>query len=252
MSTKKTSKKKRQFTNRHGIIMIALLAVMILVVNLVMFSYSWFTPASVTGQGLALEETSSLRSERCTFETYPGVLVTESNHSSYSDYYIDQIAYSNSPVPENAVIKVPVATMVDGEKVPGRAYFRTNIQNNDTEYPSVISLYHNQFPNNLGIAVTYPSNTYFFNDTGNYDDCFILRNAYVKVKDDADVDGPGLLQVEWFVENLSTSNTIDIRVSTQTKDGGSFTQDSTIPWLYNQSGGTNRSSNIEWLYLMYN
>ena len=125
--------------------------------------------------------------------------------------------------------------MVNGEKVPGRVYFRTNVQNTDTEHPSVISLYHHNFPADLGLGVTYPSNTYFINDfgydNGNYPDCWILRNAYVKVKDIADVDGPGLLQVDWFVENFDTVNTKSIRVTKQT---------------------LGVATPIEWLYLMYN
>ena len=232
MSKKKKQKqKRRQLNNRFGIMLILLLAVTILTVNLIVFSYSWFTPAQPTGDGLKLDTSASIRSERCTFSTYQGTLVTESNHGTYSEYYLDQIAYNNTPIAEDAEITIPAAT-TDGTTVtPGRVYFRTNVQNEDTQYPSVISLYHHEFPNNLGIAVTYPSNTYFFNDGGAYSDCFILRNAYVKVKDEADVDGPGLLQVEWFVENFDTSSTKSIRVTRQT---------------------VGVETPIEWLYLMYN
>jgi len=247
MSTAKSYKSKnknRQRLNRRGIVLIALLAVMILIVNLIVFSYSWFTPLTTTGVGLALDMTDrnlSIRSEKCTFSTYQGTLVTENNKNQHTGYYIDQIHYSDTPIAENAEITIPKATTVteNGKTttVPGRVYFRTNIQNTDTEHPSVISLYHHSFPAGLGIGVTYPSNTYFINgDEGDsdYDDCFILRNAYVKVKDDADVDGPGLLQVEWFVENFSTARTRSIRVTRQT------------------TGLPSGSAPIEWMYLMYN
>ena len=252
----KTQKKKRKLLRRRGIILIALLALMILVVNLIVFSYSWFTPTTTDGIGLAFdnsEDLDSIRSERCTFSTYRGTLVTAGNweqNITFNDvqnttyraqgYYIDQVAYGNTPIANNVEITIPKATTqeVDGEEVtvPGRVYFRTNIQNTDTEHPSVISLYHHEFPGNLGLAVTYPSNTYFFNDFGtgtnhNYPDCWILRNAYVKVKDDADIDGPGLLQVDWFVENFDTAATKSIRVTRQT---------------------TGVDTPIEWLYLMYN
>ena len=239
-------KKKRQSLRRRGIILVALLAVMILIVNLIVFSYSWFTPVSTRGVGLAFDTADnplSLRSEKCTFSTYQGTLVTEDNweqtitidgvSTTYKaqNYFIDQIAYSSNPIADNAVITIPRATTEDGEIVPGRVYFRTNVQNTDTEHPSVISLYHHSFPADLGTGVTFPSNTYFINGDTDYDDCFILRNAYVKVKDEADVDGPGLLQVDWFVENFDTSATKSIRVTKQTQGV---------------------ATPIEWLYLMYN
>ena len=251
MSTKQTSKKKkkktRQMMTRRGVILIALIAAMILVVNMIVFSYSWFTPKTVAGDGLALDKTATIRSERCTFSTYQGTPVTDSNWETTpppcgpSDkslraqgYFIDQVAYADNPIAEDAVIPIPKATTTteNGETVtvPGRVYFRTNIQNTDTEHPSVISLYHHQMLEDVGVAITYPSNTYHRTEAV-YDDYFILRNAYVKVKDEADVDGPGLLQVEWFVENFDTENPKSIRVTRQT---------------------TGVATPIEWLYLMYN
>lgn len=242
-SKKKKKKKNRQTASRHGIMLIAIIAAMILVVNLVVFSYSWFKPADpVQAKGMYMDLNATIRSEKCTFETYQGTLVTDANWVSggykAAGYYIDQVAYSNTAILKNEVITIPVATTDSetGELIPGRVYFRTNVQNTDTKHPSVISLYHHLFPGDLGLAVTYPSNTYFINDfgteaDGSYPDCFILRNAYVKVKDAADVDGPGLLQVEWFVENFSTTATKSIRVTLQ--DQGVETP-------------------IQWLYLMYN
>lgn len=241
----KKKKKKRQFTRRHGVALISILAAMILVVNLVVFSYSWFQPKTVEAKGLEMNLNASLRSEKCTFETYQGTLVTESNwntlqsgqEKTFKDqgYYIDQVAYNEAKIADNVAITIPAATIVhDAElnedvTVPGRVYFRTNIQNTDTQYPSVISLYHHQMLADVGVAITYPSNTYHRTEEV-YDDYFILRNAYVKVKNDADVDGPGLLIVEWFVENFDTSATKSIRVTPQTV-------------------GT---ETIQWLYLMYN
>ena len=253
---KKKKKKDRRFTNRHGIMLIALLAVTILIVNLVAYSYSWFTPEAVQGNSLSIDSTTSVRSERCTFETYQGTLVTESNWEVSStdivpgqtttykaqDYYIDQVAYSSSPIADNAVITIPAADDSSGTLIPGRVYFRTNIQNLDTSYPSIISLYHHMFPHDIAIAVTYPSNTYYLNGEDDYYDCFILRNAYVKVKDDNDVDGPGLLTVEWFVENLSTAGTRTIRVTKQTSGE---TGDLNHPTATAEDP-------VHWLYLMYN
>jgi hypothetical protein len=245
MSTKQSKKKKmRRFSTRHGVVLIALLALTILVVNLVVYSYSWFTPVAETGKGLEMNRDSALRSERCTFETYQGTLVTEENWESggYKDegYFINQVVYNGTKIADNEVITIPKASVAteNGESVlkPGRVYFRTNIQNEDTEYPSIVSLYHHEMPANLGVAITYPSNTYHYTED-NYTDYFIVRNAYVKVKDENDVDGPGLLQVEWFVENRDTENTRTIRVTKQTEAG---------------QGEPALSAPIEWLYLMYN
>ena len=244
-NVKKKKKKARRFTNRHGIMLVLLLAVAILAVNLVVYSYSWFTPGEVTGQGLQMEATETLRSELCEFSTYPGIKITTSNQSSHSDYFLDQIWYSSDPIGDNDYIDIPV-----GERV----YFLTNIQNTDTKHPSVVSLYHHEMPADLGVAITFPSNTYHQTED-DYTDYFIVRNAYVKVKDEADVDGPGLLQVEWFVENKGTS-TIRIRVSKQTVENntGTYTADPDISWLHRHtaSTGTALSTPIEWLYLMYN
>lgn len=240
---KKSKTKKaaelRRINTRRGVVLIALLAVMIFVVNLIVSSYSWFTTETETGVGLALDMKSSIRSERCIFETYQGTLVTADNWETGDNYkaqgyYIDQVAYNNTKIADDAVITIPKATTKteNGETVivPGRVYFRTNIQNLDTEHPSVISLYHHQMLRDVGVAITYPSNTYHRTEDV-YDDYFILRNAYVKVRDDNDVDGPGLLPVEWFVENFDTSATKSIRVTRQ---------------------NTGVESPIEWLYLMYN
>lgn len=241
MSNKMTIKKKvdaRRLPSRRGIILIAILAVAILVVNLVVFSYSWFTPSSVTGKGLSMDDQIAVRSENCTFETYQGVVVTEDmvkglngyNANDYKDYYIDQIKYNDVKISDNVEITIPHATTDSetGKTIPGRVYFRTNIQNQDTKYSSVVSLYHHQMPAGLAVAVTYPSNTYYYNESA-YNDFFIIRNAYVKVKDQNDADGPGLLQVEWFVENSSNTDK-KIRVTRQTVG----------------------STSTEWLYLMYN
>ena len=243
-----TRRKKKKTPHRGpshlGVILIVTLAVVILVVNVLSFSYSWFTPKQVTAKSMSFEAQSTLRSENCDFKTYQGEIVTaemkESNATKYANYSIDQIRYDDNYIADNAVISVPKATTttVDGKTVttPGRVYFRTNIQNNDTKYPSVVSLYHENMPADLYCAVTYPSNTFHFvgsladiksefgNTATGWPDYFIIRNAYVKVKDMNDADGPGLLSVEWFVENRTDSD-IPIRVTpyTHTVSGNSVT-----------------------------
>ena len=82
-------------------------------------------------------------------------------------------------------------------------------------------------PAGLYVGVTYPTNTYFYNEDA-WPDFFIIRNAYVKVKDDNDADGPGLLPVEWFVENRSSTEKT-IRVTTGDDPD---TGETNVPWLY--------------------
>ena len=229
MKTKSDKQKNNQMIMKLGhspaaILLVVLLAVTILVLNILSFSFSWFTPVDETKHGMEFDEKYTLRSENCTFQTFEGEKVTEDNIANHSGYYIDQIAYNSDQIEDNHTFYI-----APGERV----YFRTVIQNQDREYPSVISLYHHRLPAKLTIAVTYPSNTYYTPDA-NYDDCFILRNAYVKVRDDNDVDGPGILTVEWFVEN-SSSATIPFKVTKQTQgaDGPiNATADNPIYWLY--------------------
>lgn len=255
MSKKNKMDEIRSKMNRKGIILIALLAVLILVINAVTFSYSWFEPQTESGRGLGFENTSHLRSEECEFETFIGEVVTAadktgSNAEAFKDYYIDQVKYSDvkllcepytdsnnngvhdageayTDVDENGAytdttkVSVPAAVTSGGVTTPGKKYFRTDITNQSSSYSSVISLYIFSMPANLAVAITSPSNTYHFvgtvadmqHDFGQdtWPDYFIIRNAYVKIKDENDADGPGLLRVEWFVENRSSSPvTIDL------------------------------------------
>lgn len=232
---KKDRKKPRQFTNRHGIVLIAALAALILIVNIVAFSYSWFTPGSDSGNSLRMDMNTKVRSENCTFETYRGTVVTEDmyngtggyNAADYRGYYIDQVKYDSTKIANNTAVSVSAHS---------RVYFRTQIQNHDEQYPSVVSLYHLNMPANLYVAVTYPTNTFHFVGAEPYSDYFIIRNAYVKPKDENDVNGPGLLTVEWFVENR-TDSAIDIKVTPDTHTD-LLTENEVIDTV--------------WLYLMYN
>ena len=237
--SKKSKKDKYSRARRAPLVLLlsVSLAVLILVLNILAFSYSWFTPSSVTAQGLDFDENYSVRSENCEFKTYQGEIVTEDmklgrngyKANDYSNYSIDQVKYSNTEITSTTPITIPRATetIENGETVtiPGRVYFRTEIQNQDTHHPSVISLYHESMPPDLSVAVTYPSNTYhyvgtvqdfeawFGAGTTGWPDYFIIRNAYVKVKDMNDADGPGLLPVEWFVENNDTTRDLEIEIT---------------------------------------
>lgn len=207
MASDKKKKKQRKYSPL-GLVLIVALAVLILVLNILAFSYSWFTPTSESGKGLSFNNSYKLRSEDCDFTTFKGELVTADNLSQYSGYKQGQVAYNSTALTANTSVTVPGKTIDQqtGKEVYGRVYFRTEIQNNDTRYPSVISLYHHEMPGHLYLAVTYPSNTFHYVGDTSWPDYFIIRNAYVKVKDQNDADGPGLLLVEWFVENRTSSD----------------------------------------------
>lgn len=198
---------KQTRATRRGIVLISVLAVVILIVNIITASFSWFTPATATGAGMAYEKKTYNRSEKCEFYTRSGLKQTV-----YEDgLYIDQMNYGD----EN----------VDHINVPGnggRAYFRTSIENKDENYPSVVSIYFasiGEASSNLTFAVTYPSNT-VVTVSGAKDDFCLMRNAFVKRKDVNDVDGPGLLQVDWFVIN-NGSSTYTINLGPES-DGGTY------------------------------
>ena len=184
-----TDIKQRKIT-RRGVVLISVLAALILIINVITASYSWFTPKSVAGAGMQYVEDAYTRSEQCTFSTYEGTKRTE----YATGHYIDQVEYSSSAITS--------ATIPKGET----KYFRTSIINADTKYASDVSLYFSSFGEadcNLTVAVTFPSNTVRKVSKAE-PDYYLIRNAYVKIHDDNDVDGPGLLQIDWFVTNNGT------------------------------------------------
>lgn len=189
---------------RRGVVLISALAILILIVNIVTASFSWFTPNSVAGAGMEYKKTTYNRSEQCEFYTRSGM-----KHNDYADgHYIDQMNYADLDLTSVSIN-------------PGQtAYFRTSIENKDENYPSDVSMYFASFGesgSNLTVAVTYPSNT-VRTVSGVQTDFCLLRNAFVKRKDVNDVDGPGLLQVDWFVIN-NGSSAVTIKLSPESNGG---------------------------------
>ncbi len=177
--------KNKKLTMRRGVVLVALLAVVILVVNLVTASYSWFTPQSDTKRGMRYSFDGKIRSENCSMSTFTGVKVTSQNRGEGE--YVDQIRYATSASSGTMSISA-------GET----KYFKTEILNADTKNASDISLYIPSIAGKFTLAVTYPGNTVrkFSSDQT---DLYIVRDAYVKQKDEADVNGPGKLEIEWFI-----------------------------------------------------
>lgn len=212
---KSNSDAMKKMITRRGVILISVLAVLILMVNLITASYSWFTPKTVDGAGMQFVDTAYTRSEQCSFSTYEGTKRT----TYTTGHYIDQIEYGAS-----AITSVSIG---HGET----KYFRTSIVNADKNYASDVSLYFASLGEancNLTVAVTYPSNT-VRKVSSAQSDYYLIRNAFVKVHDDNDVDGPGLLQVDWFITNNAASGSVTVKLGPES------------------AGGTNAN-----MYLMYN
>ncbi|MBQ1475624.1 MAG: hypothetical protein IIZ32_10040 [Ruminococcus sp.] len=202
-SAAKLRDKKQKRATRHGVILISVLAVLILIINIITASFSWFAPNSVNGAGMEYKKTTYNRSEQCTFSTFLGSKLSKPQEGMY----IDQLVYTTE--------------IEDWEIKAGKtAYFRTSIINADKNYPSDISLYFATFGesgSNLTIAETSPSNT-VRTVSGEQTDFCLTRNAFVKRHDDNDMDGPGLLEVDWFVTNNGSSD-ITIKLAPESKGG---------------------------------
>ncbi|WP_405356861.1 hypothetical protein [Ruminococcus sp.] len=184
------------FANK-GIVLITILAVLILIVNIITASFSWFVPQE--GKRMSYERSFTVRSENCTMSTHIGEEYVYSK-PDHTDYPTGRIVYE-----ENA--STNSVTISAGE----RAYFRTIVQNSsDVLYPSNISLFIADFPSTCSIGVESPSNSYrSFSEAKT--DLYIVRNAYVKTYVATDVDGPGKLYIDWFVvNNASSSKSVDL------------------------------------------
>ena len=190
---KKVNNAKNALT-RRGITLIVVLAVLILLVNVITASFSWFIPNSQTANNVEYSASDVIRSEDCKFATFAGVLQTEGSGSSQ---VVTGITYPS----------VASSTTLSAGQT---AYFRTEIINENENFASNVSLFISEITasGNVKICVTYPSNT-VRTITSNVTDYSIIRNANVKQYDEQDVNGPGLLEVEWFVECVSGSCTVN-------------------------------------------
>ncbi len=190
--SKKNQSNKRN--NKFGIVLICFLAGLILVVNVITASFSWFEPEVKHGDVINLSETSWLRTEDCVITQNFLGSVDGNNHSIVYNTEIGKTG-SQSIQPNN------------------KAYFKTVINNNSEKYPTNISLYISEFPGGAGgvnLAVTYPSNTYR-TFLSKQTDLGIIRNANVTNREKGNASS-GILEVEWFVDNKSSS-TVNIDFS---------------------------------------
>ena len=197
--SKKTESKIKNRTisiSRRGVLIIALVVALVLALNIITVSYSWFAPETTPNKSLSYLDTAiKTRAEDCNAPlTYPGTKAGAAVGSDgrYSTYK-NQIDYST-----NSINSLPV-------QAGTTYYFKTEIVNTNEDYGSDISLYIKNIPA-CTIAVTYPSNS-VRTITEAKDDYYIIRNAYIKNYVSTDVNGPGLLSVEWFI-TPTTSTTL--------------------------------------------
>ena len=174
--------KKRLLSKRNGIILIVLLAVMILVINIITLSYSWFSPEVKRGIGMHYGAELTVRSQNCSITHSVG---------SVTKGAISYTAWNGSST----------VTVEAGNKIQ---YFKTTVTNSDPN-PTNISLYISSLPAcSLGVAT--PSNTYrTFAEAQTH--IYILRNAYIEPLKDGT---PGMREIEWFVKTSDTAVTIDL------------------------------------------
>lgn len=190
---KKAKDKNRQIfiSSRRGVIVIALIAILVLMINLISASYSWFTPQEDAKGSLAYAFEGNVRSENCSMSTFKGDKNDTADISQ--NKFKNQIIYQTT----EATGSVSIAA--------GKTqYFKTEIINADTQNASDISLYIKSMPAGT-LAVTYPGNSVRVFGTSQTD-CYIVRDAYVKKYVSTDVNGPGKLEVEWFVTNNGSSS----------------------------------------------
>ena len=172
---------------RRGVILIAVLAALILLINIVTVTYSWFTPGSASGTTLQFyQENDGIRSENCS-ATY---------------------ALRTAPDATVSSVTCPVAT--DGsdandtvDSYEGLVYFKISIRN-AADTPTNISLYLNQsIPAGVTIGIVSPTNSVHTYTDGAANGDFLIRNAYVSAS--SSEIGSGEFEVEAFLRNTGSA-----------------------------------------------
>lgn len=197
---KSRNKNPKMKYSRFGVMLVVFLAVLILIVNIISASYSWFSPDSVYGSGMTFVQSDYMRSEQCSFKLYQGEV-----KSSGIDYDVQVLSTGTA---SDTLVTSTTATLTSSADVTEDLhYYRIEVQNEDTENASDISLYFTNVPAGTTIGIVKPTNsTHTYSDATN--DVNIVRNAYVKKYLSTDVD-PGILYVEFFIRCTGSSFTFD-------------------------------------------
>ena len=186
---RKYSKRRNDPYKRTGVIVVVLLALLILAVNLITFSYSWFLPEIKKGSGVQYSADLTVRSENCGLSHTKG-------------------SVSNGAITYNALTGEEAETKSIRVNANSIQYFRTTVTNYDVNATN-ISLYIESLPaadNEYGLGIATPSNTYRTFTEAQTQVC-ILRNAYVKGEQ---YGTKGQLAIEWFIKTSGTAVTVDL------------------------------------------
>lgn len=164
------------------------MAVLIVAISLVTATFSWFEPGVKQGVGLQFKETTSIRAQDCTFETFRGTL--NSDPTNTTGVY-GLVTYSSDAMSDLAV------TAQEGETL----YFKTLITNGSFDYDTNVSLFLSQIiitNGSASVGVAVPTNTYRTYTT-TQSDMPVIRNANVSYQVENEAN-KGQLSVEWFVK----------------------------------------------------
>ena len=196
---KSTDKKLSLFSSRKGTLLLSLMVIMLIVVNLIVSSYSWFTPASQKGTGVKYNTPIEFRSEKCSMKQYTGT--ENAGVIEYSEITtIDQENYQ--------------FTLSGGDSDEGSTYyFKTEITNDDPNYPTIVSLFFSSIAapsgGTVGFGVAEPSNSYRTYNSA-LTDYYVIRNAYIEKNDGHNIESS--ISVKWFVKvPKNASAVIDLR-----------------------------------------
>ena len=186
-SDKKGKTIKTLFRSSRATVILSLFAIVLIVVNLVLVSYSWFSPASQKGTGIKYNTSINFRSEKCEMKQYTGT-----NTNGVIEY---------TPITAGSFER-----KLSGGQNGTTYYFQTEITNTDQEYPTIVSLFFSSFPTSwkdntefsgLGFGVQEPSNSYHTYNATQSPDFYLIRNAFIDKNDGHNKEAS--LSVKWFV-----------------------------------------------------
>ena len=176
------NKERNKLLAKRGIPLVLTLAVLILLVNVITASYSWFSPTSLSGAGMKFQQSDFIRSENCSLKLFQGTKVN------------GVITYSE--VSTNTSVDSTPST----DPTVGLNYFRVVVKNDDTVNASNVSILFNCTINaDTTIGIMTPSNAvHTYTSDMAEKTVFLVRNAYVKKLVSTEVN-PGELYVDFFI-----------------------------------------------------
>lgn len=183
--------KNKKLLNRRGIILIVVLAVLILLINIITASYSWFSPVSKSGIGMQFQQGNYIRSEDCSFKVYDCSSSPPSFATTYPElgnqFSVSKASNSNNPT-------------------VGLHYYRITVTNNDSANGSNFSIFiDSTIPAGTTIGMVAPTNSVHTYSSATTGGVFLARNAYVSPHDTTKT-GAGTLDIDFFIRYTGSDN----------------------------------------------